>query len=168
MLLTLWSRGFSTNAQWGLLKHFLLSICLEKDFLFYVIMGQKAQFGLVLLGFISSLFGAGWHKLCEGTKGLYRKLWTRTKILSPNMRYFVAILRFVAIYALFGKKVLFSVNSSVVWARNALFYGTQCILYWVKFANLQSRAEMTHLLQQKLICTWQKFLYPFLPSPKGC
>ena len=107
MLLTLWSRGFSTNAQWRLLKHFLLSICLEKDFLFYVIMGQKAQFGLVLLGFISSLFGAGWHKLCEGTMGLCRKLWTWTKILSPNIRYFVAILRFVAIYALFGKKVRF-------------------------------------------------------------
>ena len=40
-----------------------------------------------------------------------RKVWTRTKILSPNIRYFVAILRFVAIYLLFGdlwpKKCLF-------------------------------------------------------------
>ena len=132
MLLTLWSRGFSTNAQWGLLKHSLLSICLEIDFLFYVIMGQKAQFGLVLLGFISSLFGAGWHKLCKGTKGLCRKLWTRTKIFSPNIRYFVAILRFVAIYALFGnlraKKVHFWVKNSVSWARSALLHGIYCIL----------------------------------------
>ena len=34
-------------------------------------------------------------------KGLRRKVWTRTKILSPNIRYFVAILRFVAIYAFY-------------------------------------------------------------------
>ena len=34
----------------------------------------------------------------EGTKGLRRKVWTRTKIY---LRYFVAILRFVAIHTLF-------------------------------------------------------------------
>ena len=39
----------------------------------------------------------GWQKLCEGTKGLRRKVWTQTKILSPNICYFVAI------YALFGR-----------------------------------------------------------------
>ena len=33
--------------------------------------------------------------------GAWRKVWTRTKILSPNIRYFVAILRFVTIYPLF-------------------------------------------------------------------
>ena len=44
---------------------------------------------------------AGWQKLCEGTKGLRHKVWTGTIILSPNIRYFVAILRFVAIYALY-------------------------------------------------------------------
>ena len=40
----------------------------------------------------------------EGLKvlGFHRKVWTRTKSFSPNIRYFVAILRFVAIYALFG------------------------------------------------------------------
>ena len=43
----------------------------------------------------------GWQKLCEGTKGLCRKVLTRTKILSPNTRYFVAILRFVAINAFY-------------------------------------------------------------------
>ena len=32
--------------------------------------------------------------------GACRKVWTRTKISSPNIRYFVAILRFNAIYAL--------------------------------------------------------------------
>ena len=60
---------------------------------------------------------ARWQKLREGTKGLRRKVWTRKKILSPHIRYFVAILRFVAIYALledfrqekgfFGSKTLF-------------------------------------------------------------
>ena len=49
---------------------------------------------------------AGWQKLCEGTKGLRRKVWTRTKMLSPNKRYFVAILRFVAIYAFYIKLLL--------------------------------------------------------------
>ena len=43
----------------------------------------------------------GWQKLCEGKKGLCRKVWTWTKILST--RKFFAILRFVAIYTLFGR-----------------------------------------------------------------
>ena len=51
---------------------------------------------------VTVLYDAGWQKLCEGTKGLRQKVWTQTKILSPNLRHFVAILRFVAIYALFG------------------------------------------------------------------
>ena len=32
----------------------------------------------------------GWQKLCGGTGGPRRKLWIWTKILSPNIRYFVA------------------------------------------------------------------------------
>ena len=32
----------------------------------------------------------GWQKLCGGTGGLRQKVWTRTKILSPNIRHFVA------------------------------------------------------------------------------
>ena len=49
----------------------------------------------------SSYMHPGWQKLCEGTKGHRQKVWTQTKILSPNIRYFVAILRFVAIYAFY-------------------------------------------------------------------
>ena len=30
-------------------------------------------------------------KLCEGTKGLRQKVWTRTKISNPNIRYFIKI-----------------------------------------------------------------------------
>ena len=44
-----------------------------------------------------------WQKLSEGTKGLRRKVWNQTKILSPNILYFFAILRFVAIHELFGR-----------------------------------------------------------------
>ena len=32
----------------------------------------------------------GWQKLCGGTKGPRQKIWTRAKIFSPNIRYFVA------------------------------------------------------------------------------
>ena len=31
----------------------------------------------------------GWQELCEGTKGLRRKVWTRAKISSPNLRTFL-------------------------------------------------------------------------------
>ena len=66
-----------------------------------------------------------WQKLCEGIKGLRRKAWTLTKILSPNIRYFVEILRFVAIYALIGdlwtKKVPF-------WVKNGCFLGKKCTI----------------------------------------
>ena len=30
-------------------------------------------------------------KLCEGTKGLRQKVWTRTKISNPNIRYVIKI-----------------------------------------------------------------------------
>ena len=33
---------------------------------------------------------SGWQKLQGSTGGTRRKVWTRTKILSPNIRYFVA------------------------------------------------------------------------------
>ena len=62
----------------------------------------------------------GWHKLCKGTKGLRRKVWTQTKILSPNIHYFVAI------YALFGnlwtKKCPFLVKNSASLARSKLLH----------------------------------------------
>ena len=59
----------------------------------------------------------GWQKLCEGTKGLCQKVWSQTKILSPKIRYFVAIVRFVAIYTILktlGKKLLFSTAGALV------------------------------------------------------
>ena len=57
----------------------------------------------------------GWQKLREGTKGLRRKGWTFTKILSPNIRCFAAI---VAIYALFFEDI---------GQRSAFLGETQCL-----------------------------------------
>ena len=63
----------------------------------------------------------------EGAKGLRRKVWTLRKILGPNIRFFVAILRFVAIYALFwkssGKKVPFGSKTVLLGQKIALLYG---------------------------------------------
>ena len=40
-----------------------------------------------------------------------------------------------------GKKMPFWVKKSVSWGKNALLHGTYCILYWIEYANLQSRAK---------------------------
>ena len=75
---------------------------------------------------------AGWQKLCEGTKGLYRKVWTWTKVLSTNIRYFVAKLRFVAIFALFWR---FGANKSF-FGTTIVFHGQElhCYILICKFA----------------------------------
>ena len=75
----------------------------------------------------------GWQKLCEGRKGLRRKVWTWLKFLRPNIQYFVPISRFVVIHVLFGrlggKKVLFFWdNNSISWASSALWYILHIIL----------------------------------------
>ena len=49
----------------------------------------------------------GWQELRESEKGLRWKVWIWTKTLSLNICYFIAILRFVAIYTLLGKKCLY-------------------------------------------------------------
>ena len=63
---------------------------------------------------------AVWRKLCEGTNGLRQKVWTQTKILSPHIRYFVAILRFVVIYALFRRLLATFENNSVTCSAGTL------------------------------------------------
>ena len=91
----------------------------------------------------------GWQKLHGGTGGPRQKVWTRTKILSPNIRYFVAI------YALFGdlwaKKVPFWVKNSVSGARSALLYGVYCIFYWVKGLASHCRAKTTYTFYFSII-----------------
>ena len=87
-----WEMLFSTGEKelfWGLLSVRRQYCSRQKAFL------EKTHKHI-------SLSKAGWQKFREGTKGLRRKVKTQKKILSPNIRYFVAILRFVAIYALFA------------------------------------------------------------------
>ena len=62
--------------------------------------------------------------------------WHPPKSLNSDENFkhakFVEILRFVAIYALFGRlcqTVSFGVNKSVYWVRIALLYGIYCILH---------------------------------------
>ena len=96
-----------------------------------------------------ALCSAWWQKLCETRRPSPKSL-DLDKNSKLNIRYFVAILWFVQIYALFGrlwaKKVIFWV--SVSWTRSALLHSIYCILYWIIY--------------------WQKFLWPVLRSLKGC
>ena len=97
----------------------------------------------------SSSSWPGWQKLCGGTGGRRRKVWTRTKILSLNIRYFGAnfdLSRFTHIFwRSLGIKSAFLGKNSASWARSALLHGIYCIFYWVKFENLRLRAKTTHL-----------------------
>ena len=78
-----------------------------------------------------------------------RKVWTQTKILSPNMRYLVAILRFVTIYILFGlwaSRGLFWVINNVSWARCALIHGVFIAFY------TESNLQNSNYAQKRCIC----------------
>ena len=79
-------------------------------------------------------------------------------MLSSNLRNFSVILRFVAIYALYGrlwaKKLLF-------WVKNSAYY----ILYWIKFAILQIRKKWSICCQNSKYAPNKKFCGHFL---RGC
>ena len=102
----------------------------------------------------------GGRSCAKARRAIRQKVWTRTTILSPKIHHFVAILRFVVIYALFGrllaKKCPFFVNISVSWVRSTLLHGTYCILYWTEFANLQLRAKTTIFLRKWQLRAWRK------------
>ena len=82
-----WKKHFSSGFAWSLGCMFLTS---EKPvFCKNIAKGTSLQTLNVQISiewFYSPSF-AGWQKLCEGTKGLRRKVWIWTKILSPNMRF---------------------------------------------------------------------------------
>ena len=67
---------------------------------------------------IAVYVSSGWQELREGPKGIWQKVHTGTKILSPNICYFVEILGFAAIYALFlgdfGQKMCFILSKKVI------------------------------------------------------
>ena len=68
-----------------LLPIFLLCQIEDVDFAFYL----SFDFVTLILRPVYLLL-SGWHKLRGSTGGTRRKVWTWTKILSPNIRYFVA------------------------------------------------------------------------------
>ena len=87
--------------------------------------------------------------MCEGTKGLCRNVWTWGKILSTNIRYFAAILRFVAIYALFG--ILGSIKyffwTTTVFFGQEVHYNMVYIAYYTEL-DLQN----CNYVQKRRIC----------------
>ena len=109
---------------------------------------------------------SGWHK------GSLPKSLSSDNDLKPNLRYFVRILRYTLTYMLrfkhfleiFGQKKFFlgGVKNSASLARSTLLHGIHCILYWVKFPNMQLRGKTSHLSRNEEIRVWQKLLWPFL------
>ena len=111
----------------------------------FVKCSTQAKFRICLI-----LPETGWQKLGDRVKGLHRKVWTRTNIV-----YFVAILKFVAIYALFArllaKQVFFGVKNSalctsVSWARSALLYIyiTYCTELNLQICNYVQKRHICH------------------------
>ena len=106
---------------------------------------------------------SGWQKS-------RRKVWTWTKILSPNLRYFDVISRFVAIYALlerlwakkcsFGSKKVF-LGQEMHYYMVHIAYHTELIL---PFAIMRKNNANVKIANTRL----RKLLWLFLPSPKGC
>ena len=69
-----------------------------------------------------------WQKLCGGIGGLRRKVWTQTKILSPNTRHFVAnkyLSRFTHFFEIFGQKKCL-LGSKTVFLRQEVHYQGTC------------------------------------------
>ena len=90
----------------------------------------------------------GWQKFCEGTKGLRRNVRTRTKMLDPNICYFVTILRsrFTHFLKSFGqKKMLF--RSKTVSLGQEVHYYMVYITYYTE-VNLQ----ICNYPQKRRIC----------------
>ena len=91
----------SMEAQLEKISATIESLSKEVVCLFVIVLFLFVIFGLkMIVLFLFFLFGlkarvlflfiTGWQKLHGSTGGTRRKLWTRTKILSPNIRYFVA------------------------------------------------------------------------------
>ena len=88
----------------------------------------------------------GWQKLCEGTKGLRRKVWIQTKKFSTNIRYFVTILRFVAIYTILGYQSVF------FWSKT-VFLGQEVHHYMVYIAyKTELNLQICNYSQKQCIC----------------
>ena len=66
----------------------------------------------------------GWQKLREAARGLRRRVWTPTKILSSNILYFVPICTLFG--RLSAKKVFFGELETLSWVKKQCFLGNKC------------------------------------------
>jgi len=86
----------------------------------------------------SRLTEAGWQKLCEGTMAFAKQVLTWTKNFSTIIGYFVAVSRFVAIYAILedlGQKVFFG-TTTVFLGQEMHYYIVLYIAHYTE-SNLQ-------------------------------
>ena len=102
-------------------------------------------------------------------KGLRRKVWTRTKNLSPNIRYFVALLRFVAIYVLFRtRKKCFFWSKKVLLGQEVHYY-MEYIAYYadknLQICNYAKKRRICHENKKKR--ARQNFVWPFCSRRKA-
>ena len=141
------SRGYSEYrlAVLIVLQRSTLSMMLESR-------QMKSSFVLIPTSLMGCFFFEKLFRVVEVVwrhEGPSPKIWSWTKTLSPNIRYFVTILRFVAINALFGN----------LWTKNCFlgqkqcFMGKKCTItlyiLHIKFANLQLHKKTTHLSRKK-------------------
>ena len=89
----------------------------------------------------------GWQKFCEGTKGLRRNVRTRTKILDPNICYFVTILRsrFTHFLKSFGQKKMLFRSKTVSLGQEVHYY-----MVYITYTELNSR--IFKYAQKRRIC----------------
>ena len=111
----------------------------------------------------------GWRKSREGAKGIRRKVWTRTKNLSPNIHYFIALLRFVAIY------VLFRTHKKCFFGAKKCYLGKKCIItcHILQIMLIKiCKFEITRKNDAFVTKIWKTrhmyFCMAILLSPKGC
>ena len=93
------------------------------------------------------------------------------KNLSTNIRYFVRILRFAVIYALFvrlgGKKVFFLAQQRRILSKSALLHGLYWISYWIISANLNYAQKQRACCENSKYTPNENFYGPFCPRRKA-
>ena len=114
---------------------------------------------------------AVWQKLHGSTGGTRRKVWTRTKILTRTYTILsrIKICRNLrTFWRSLGKKSAFL-------GQKQCFFGKKCTIAWYilhiivgQICKFLIMRKSDAFVAKKQIRVRQKFVWPFLPSPKGC
>ena len=139
----LWRQSYDLKIRHNTLNCPILSIYVFPPIICKTWKGLVQLFlnGMLLANKIQQKFRMnvpGWQKLCEGTKGLRRKVWTRMNISRPSIRYFVPISDLSWFWCFLedlGAKKFF--GTTAVFLGQGVYYGMYCILHWIKFAKWQ-------------------------------